>query len=92
MTDAAKNVAEREPPSIADRLLDQTQGGANQECIHRTKQKTSDHAERRGNLSGEHQQESKSYHGYYGHPAAGKGFSCFAEGVPIECEGFGQNA
>ena len=76
---------------MADRLLDQTQCRANQERIHSPEQKASGHAERRGNLGREHQQESKSHHGYHGHPAADKGFSCFAKGIPIECKGVGQN-
>ena len=77
---------------MGNRLLDQAQGRANQKRIHRTKQKASDHAERRGNLGGEHQQEPKSHHGHYGYPAAGKGFSGFTEGVPIQYECFSKNA
>jgi hypothetical protein len=92
VSDAAKNIVEGECPCMANRLLDQTQGGTNQERIHRTQQKASGHAERRCDLGGEHQQKSKSHHGHHGHPAAGKGFSGFVKGVPIECECFGQNA
>jgi len=45
VTEAAKDVLESEGTTMANRLLDQAQGGANQERIHRTQHKPSDHTE-----------------------------------------------
>ena len=91
MPDAGNKILDGKRPCMANRLLDQAQSGANQEGIHRTEQKASNHAKRQGNLSGKHQQKSKPHHGDYGHPASDEGLSSFMEGAPIEQECFSQN-